>query len=84
MLGVRLTAEDLEEASIILARTPAQEIVDLYGIDPDRVGTLAAGAVILGAICERLGVALRVVRAACARAPRASSPAHSQLLREPS
>jgi exopolyphosphatase/pppGpp-phosphohydrolase len=46
----------------ILARTPAKEITALYGIDPERVRTLAAGAVILGALQARLHVSLRVVR----------------------
>jgi exopolyphosphatase/guanosine-5'-triphosphate,3'-diphosphate pyrophosphatase len=62
LLGAKLGPEELHEATVILARTPAKEIVELYGIDPQRVRTLAAGAVILGAITERLGVPLRVVR----------------------
>ena len=46
----------------ILARTPAADITELYGIDLERVRTLTAGAIILGALQERLHVPLRVVR----------------------
>jgi exopolyphosphatase/guanosine-5'-triphosphate,3'-diphosphate pyrophosphatase len=63
ILGVKLGTEELHEATLILGRTPGREIVDIYGIDRQRVATLAAGAVILEAICERLGgPPLRVVR----------------------
>ncbi len=63
ILGAKLGVEELHEATVILAHTPGREIVELYGIDPERVRTLAAGAIILGAICERLGgLPLRVVR----------------------
>jgi exopolyphosphatase/pppGpp-phosphohydrolase len=63
LLGAKLGPAELHEATAILARTPAKETVELYGIDPQRVHTLAAGAIILSAICDRLGgVPLRVVR----------------------
>ena len=80
IVGSELGADELDEVAGILARTPAREIVELYGIEPDRVRTLAAGAVILGAIRERLHVPLPGrARAASARAPRSSSPNSSKL-----
>jgi exopolyphosphatase/guanosine-5'-triphosphate,3'-diphosphate pyrophosphatase len=62
IVGPVLGADELDEVAGILARTPARDITALYGIEPERVRTLAAGAVILGAIQERLHVPLRVVR----------------------
>jgi exopolyphosphatase/guanosine-5'-triphosphate,3'-diphosphate pyrophosphatase len=62
IVGSVLGADELDEVAGILARTRGGEITDLYGIDPERVRTLAAGAVILGALQERLHVPLRVVR----------------------
>jgi exopolyphosphatase/guanosine-5'-triphosphate,3'-diphosphate pyrophosphatase len=62
IVGSVLGADELDEVAGILARTKAGEITALYGIDPERVRTLAAGAVILGAVQERLHVPLRVVR----------------------
>jgi exopolyphosphatase/guanosine-5'-triphosphate,3'-diphosphate pyrophosphatase len=62
IVGSVLGADELDEVAGILARTKASEIRALYGIDPERDRTLAAGAVILGALQERLHVPLRVVR----------------------
>ena len=62
IVGSELGADELDEVAGILARTPAREIVELYGIESNRVCTLAAGAVILGAIRERLHVPFQVVR----------------------
>jgi exopolyphosphatase / guanosine-5'-triphosphate,3'-diphosphate pyrophosphatase len=62
IVGSVLGADELDEVAGILARTKAGEITALYGIDCERVRTLAAGAVILGALQERLHVPLRVVR----------------------
>jgi len=62
IVGPLLGADELDEVAGILARTPAADIAGLYGIDLERVRTLAAGAVILGAIQERLHVPLRVTR----------------------
>jgi exopolyphosphatase / guanosine-5'-triphosphate,3'-diphosphate pyrophosphatase len=62
IVGSELGADELDEVAGILARTPAAEITALYDIEPARVRTLAAGAVILAAIRERLHVPLRVVR----------------------
>src|SRR5262249_3122402 len=46
----------------VLARLPAAKVVARYDVEPDRVPTLPAGAVILAAIRERLAVPLRVGR----------------------
>jgi exopolyphosphatase / guanosine-5'-triphosphate,3'-diphosphate pyrophosphatase len=62
IVGGILGADELHEVAGILARTPAADITALYGIEPERVRTLASGAVILGALQERLHVQLRVVR----------------------
>jgi exopolyphosphatase/guanosine-5'-triphosphate,3'-diphosphate pyrophosphatase len=62
IVGNVLGADELHEVAGILARTPAADITELYGIEPQRVRTLAAGAVILEALQERLHVPLRVVR----------------------
>jgi exopolyphosphatase/guanosine-5'-triphosphate,3'-diphosphate pyrophosphatase len=58
----RLDREGLAEAALLLAQTPAAEIADRHALPPGRAGALTAGAVILQAIAERLGVGLRVVR----------------------
>jgi exopolyphosphatase / guanosine-5'-triphosphate,3'-diphosphate pyrophosphatase len=62
IVGSTLGADELHEVTGILARTPAADITELYGIEPERVQTLTAGAIILGALQERLHVPLRVVR----------------------
>ena len=62
IIGPDLGAAELEEVTAILARTPANEIAALYGLHFERVLTLAAGAIILAALRERLHVPLRVVR----------------------
>jgi exopolyphosphatase/guanosine-5'-triphosphate,3'-diphosphate pyrophosphatase len=58
----RLDREGLAEAALLLAQTPAAEIAERHALPPGRAGALTAGAVILQAIAERLGVGLRVVR----------------------
>jgi exopolyphosphatase/guanosine-5'-triphosphate,3'-diphosphate pyrophosphatase len=62
IVGSVLGADELDEVTAILARTPSADITALYGIDVERVRTLAAGSVILAALQERLHVPLRVVR----------------------
>ena len=62
IVGPELGAHELERVVDVLARLPAAEIVARYGVEPDRVPTLPAGAVILAAIQERLAVPLRVRR----------------------
>ncbi len=62
IVGVKLGASELDNLVGILARTPAEEIVEHYGVDRQRVRTLTAGAIIFEVICELLGVPLRVTR----------------------
>jgi exopolyphosphatase/guanosine-5'-triphosphate,3'-diphosphate pyrophosphatase len=62
IVGSVLGADELDEVAGILARTPAYDITTLYGVEPARVRTLAAGAVILGALQQLLGLPLRVTR----------------------
>jgi len=62
IVGAKLGAAEIDNLVGILARTPAAEIVELYGVDPQRVRTLTAGALIFELLCERLGVPLRVAR----------------------
>jgi exopolyphosphatase/guanosine-5'-triphosphate,3'-diphosphate pyrophosphatase len=60
--GASLGGAELEDALALLAAMPAGDIVDRYDIDPERVRTLAAGAVILTALQAHLGTTLKVVR----------------------
>ena len=62
IVGADLGAAELERVLDLLARLPAAKVVGRYGVEPDRVPTLPAGAVILAAIQERLAVPLRVRR----------------------
>jgi exopolyphosphatase/guanosine-5'-triphosphate,3'-diphosphate pyrophosphatase len=62
IVGNVLGPDELDEVTGILARTPSADITALYGIEVERVRTLAAGAIILAALQERLHVPLRVVR----------------------
>jgi len=62
VVGPKLGRSELGGAVELLAETPSDEIIDRYGVDPDRVRTLAAGAVILAAMQARLGIPLRTVR----------------------
>jgi exopolyphosphatase/guanosine-5'-triphosphate,3'-diphosphate pyrophosphatase len=62
IVGGRLSRDDLERALALLAETPAADLVQRFGIGADRVGTLAAGAVILTELQSRLATPLRVVR----------------------
>jgi exopolyphosphatase / guanosine-5'-triphosphate,3'-diphosphate pyrophosphatase len=62
MSGGQLGPGELASAVSLLAQLSSTEIVERYGIEPDRATTLPAGAVILAAIRSRLGVPLRVGR----------------------
>jgi exopolyphosphatase/pppGpp-phosphohydrolase len=63
IVGGRLGSAELAEATEILARTPRDELVARYDLNPQRVGTLAGGAVILTVLQQHLGTPLKVVRA---------------------
>ncbi|HEY4349398.1 MAG TPA: hypothetical protein VGM80_17615 [Gaiellaceae bacterium] len=67
IVGSELDTASLAEATGILAHTPAREVAELYGLHLERVQTLAAGAIILAALRERLHVPIRVVRGAGVR-----------------
>jgi exopolyphosphatase/guanosine-5'-triphosphate,3'-diphosphate pyrophosphatase len=62
IVGPRLGSDELEEALVVLAETPALEIAERFGIHSDRVDTLAAGAAILTELQACLATPLRVVR----------------------
>jgi exopolyphosphatase / guanosine-5'-triphosphate,3'-diphosphate pyrophosphatase len=62
LVGPDLGTEELETAIDLLTDTPTSELIGHHDLNPDRVHTLTAGAIILAAIQERLGVPLRVVR----------------------
>jgi exopolyphosphatase/guanosine-5'-triphosphate,3'-diphosphate pyrophosphatase len=62
LVGSILGADELERASALLASTPADELSLSYDLDPGRLSTLAAGAVILAALQEQLALPLRIGR----------------------
>ncbi len=62
LVGTILGPEELDRALARLATTPADEISLTYDLDPGRLSTLAAGAVILAALQERIDIPLRVGR----------------------
>jgi exopolyphosphatase/pppGpp-phosphohydrolase len=47
----------------LLATTSSDKLIEKHGVDPDRVRTMTAGAVILAELQRRLGTSLKVVRA---------------------
>jgi exopolyphosphatase / guanosine-5'-triphosphate,3'-diphosphate pyrophosphatase len=64
----RLAGSQLDDAALayvieLVTSTPTAELVERHGVDPERVRTIAAGAVILSALQERLETPLKVVRA---------------------
>jgi exopolyphosphatase/guanosine-5'-triphosphate,3'-diphosphate pyrophosphatase len=63
IVGGRLGAEELAEATAILSVTRQSELIDRYDLNPQRAATLAGGAVILSALQQRLGAPMKVVRA---------------------
>jgi exopolyphosphatase/pppGpp-phosphohydrolase len=58
----RLGPGELAAAIDLLQSTPTAELMRRFDVDPGRVGTLLAGAVILEGIGELLGTGFRVVR----------------------
>ena len=75
LVGGRIGRRELEEALEILGATSAEKLARQYDVEPaSGAETLAAGAMILAALQDRLDVPLRVVPAgASARARSASS-----------
>jgi exopolyphosphatase/guanosine-5'-triphosphate,3'-diphosphate pyrophosphatase len=63
LAGGRLGPIELAEVTDLLAKTSSSRLIDKHGADPERVRTMAAGAVILSAIQQRLGPPLKIVRA---------------------
>jgi exopolyphosphatase/guanosine-5'-triphosphate,3'-diphosphate pyrophosphatase len=63
LAGGRLSATELADLIELLATTSSRRLIDKHGVDPERVRTMAAGAVILSAIQQRLGPPLKIVRA---------------------
>jgi exopolyphosphatase / guanosine-5'-triphosphate,3'-diphosphate pyrophosphatase len=62
MGGGRLDRDRFAALLVELAETPTAELTERYGIGEDRARTLPAGAVILSAIEQRVGVPLKVQR----------------------
>jgi exopolyphosphatase/guanosine-5'-triphosphate,3'-diphosphate pyrophosphatase len=63
LAGNRLDAWELEQLLVLLGTTPTAELVAEHEADPERVRTMAAGAVIFTELQARLGAPLKVVRA---------------------
>jgi exopolyphosphatase/guanosine-5'-triphosphate,3'-diphosphate pyrophosphatase len=62
LVGAVLGPEELEKSIEVLAHTPTSKLIGHHDLNPARVHTLTAGAIILAAIQERLGIPLRVAR----------------------
>jgi len=63
LVGKELDAEGIEAALAILAKRPSAKTAKTFGLHERRARTLAAGAIVLAALQERLGVPLQVSRA---------------------
>jgi exopolyphosphatase/guanosine-5'-triphosphate,3'-diphosphate pyrophosphatase len=63
LVGRELDAGDFDAALLILAKRPAAKTAKMFGLHERRARTLAAGALVLAALQERLGVPLQVSRA---------------------
>jgi exopolyphosphatase/guanosine-5'-triphosphate,3'-diphosphate pyrophosphatase len=63
LAGSRLGADELARVVTLLGTTSSEDLIDVHGVDPDRVRTMAAGALILSEIQRRLGTPLKIVRA---------------------
>ena len=62
LVGPDLGPEELAAALAILEKRPSARIARTFGIDRERARTLPAGAIILAAVQERLGVSVGVAR----------------------
>lgn len=64
IVGGRILGEDeLAAALRVLSKRSPREVSKAYGLDRQRVRTLAAGAIVLGAVQRRLGMPLEISRA---------------------
>jgi len=63
LAGAQLDDCALGDVIELVTSTPSSELADRHGVDPERARTIAAGAVILAALQERLATPLKVVRA---------------------
>jgi exopolyphosphatase / guanosine-5'-triphosphate,3'-diphosphate pyrophosphatase len=63
LVGRELGAGEFDAALAILAKRPAAKTAKTFGLHERRARTLAAGAVVLAALQERVGVPLEVSRA---------------------
>jgi exopolyphosphatase/guanosine-5'-triphosphate,3'-diphosphate pyrophosphatase len=62
LVGPTLGVEELDEALARSAERPAAKLARRYGLERERARVLPAGALILRAIAERLGVPLELAR----------------------
>jgi exopolyphosphatase/guanosine-5'-triphosphate,3'-diphosphate pyrophosphatase len=60
MAGAELSYEALERAIRLLASAPAVELAERFELDPERVRLLPAGVLILEAVGDALGLALKI------------------------
>jgi exopolyphosphatase/guanosine-5'-triphosphate,3'-diphosphate pyrophosphatase len=60
MAGAELSHEALERAIRLLASAPATELAERFELDPERVRLLPAGVLILEAVGDALGLALKI------------------------
>jgi exopolyphosphatase/guanosine-5'-triphosphate,3'-diphosphate pyrophosphatase len=60
MAGAELTHDALERAIRILASAPADDVAERFGLDPERVRLLPGGVLILDAVGDALGQALKI------------------------
>jgi exopolyphosphatase/guanosine-5'-triphosphate,3'-diphosphate pyrophosphatase len=60
MAGAELSHDALERAIRLLASAPAAEIAERFELDPERVRLLPAGVLILDAVGDSLGLALKI------------------------
>jgi exopolyphosphatase/guanosine-5'-triphosphate,3'-diphosphate pyrophosphatase len=63
LAGTRLGTDELAGVVELLATTSSDRLIDKHGADPERVRTMAAGALILSEIQRRLGTPLKIARA---------------------
>jgi exopolyphosphatase/guanosine-5'-triphosphate,3'-diphosphate pyrophosphatase len=60
MAGAELSHDALERAIRLLASAPASELAERFELDPERVRLLPAGVLILEAVGDALGLALKI------------------------